>query len=312
MNLRSLSTGGIAGFLLFVSSAAAQTESTTALHVEINFAGRIAGKAFTFGSRYEDVKASKSTVTPQDLRFFVSNVELLDAMDTAVPVNLDQDGIWQYKSLALVDLEDGKGACCNGNAAMHQAVSGSVPVDHYVRLRFVVGVPFDLDHIDPTTAPSPLNMTAMHWNWQGESKFIRAEVVLASAPQKAIRQDAAATQSQPSGKDTKAMRSSGFPVHIGSTGCGDGSETAAPEHEYKHPNRVVVALDKFDPAKDVVIFDIGKLLSEGDVTTNTPNTPPAACQPKVTLIAFRSWKALGLRYGDSPREDQVVFYAEAT
>lgn len=124
MNVRSLCTAGIVSFLVvFVRSAIAQTESPKAQHVEISFAGRIARKPFACGSKYEGVGVKKSTVTPQDLRFFVSNVELLGADGVAVAVSLDQDGIWQYKNVALVDLEDGTGSCRNGNAAMHQAVS---------------------------------------------------------------------------------------------------------------------------------------------------------------------------------------------
>ena len=90
-----------------VTPAVAQESSSVPQRVEITFAGRLAGKPFDCGSQYEDIGTKKSTVTPQDLRFFVSDVELLDVDGKAVPVVLEQDGVWQYKSVALIDLEDG-------------------------------------------------------------------------------------------------------------------------------------------------------------------------------------------------------------
>ncbi len=65
-------------------------------------------------------------VVPADLRFFGSSVSLLTADGTAIPVSLDQGGVWQYQLLALIDLEDGTGACRNGNAALHAEISGTV------------------------------------------------------------------------------------------------------------------------------------------------------------------------------------------
>lgn len=301
--------------LLLASCAPAQTEPLTPQHIEISFAGRLAGKPFACGSKYEGVGIKKTAVTPQDLRFFISNVELLDANGTGVPMTLDQDGLWQYKNVALVDLEDGTGACRNGNAPMHPSISGSVTAGQYVGIRFVVGVPFELDHIDPITAPSPLNMTAMEWNWQVGYKFIRAEVVVPLTPDDTAKQEAAVPP-QSSGtsnvKDPKAaMRSSGFPIHIGSTGCGNGSDTAAPEHECKHPNRIVVTLQKFDLEKDLVIFDLGKLLSESDLAANAMNTPPGCMSLEGDADCLSIMKALGLPYEDSPAGEESVFHAEA-
>ena len=96
-------------------------------------------------------------------------------------------------------------------------------------------------------------MTAMFWNWQGGYRFIRAEVALVSGGVGNPGRETAARL-----KDrANSMRSSGIPVHLGSTGCASGEPTKAPCEECKHPNRVMVSLPEFDPAKDVVIFDLG-------------------------------------------------------
>lgn len=280
----------------------AQTHSATEQLVAVKFAGRLAGKPFACGERYEGVGSKKSTVTPQDLRFFVSNLELLDASGAAVPVKLDQDGIWQYQSLALIDLEDGTGGCRNGNAATHTVVSGSVSPGQYSGLRFTVGVPFELDHSDTLSAPSPLNMTAMFWNWQVGYEFIRAEVTLASNAFETAKAEAR------SSARINSMRSSGFTIHIGSTGCVSSKPTTAPAQECKHPNRVLVTLPKFDPAKAVVIFDLGKLLDGSDVTTNAPHSAPGCMSAEDDPDCIPVMKALGLPYGKEDGGTQVVFY----
>ncbi len=314
MNTSTLCKVAVVGLLLFITSAKAQTGTGPTQPVAITFAGRLAGRPFTCSSQYEGVGTKMDTVTPQDLRFFVSDVDLLDANGAAVPVGLDQDGVWQYKSVALVDLEDGTGGCRNGNAAMHTAATGVVPAGHYVGLRFFVGVPYELDHGDPLTAPSPLNMTAMFWNWQFGYKFIRAEVTALPLPQSAINAGNAEPPA-PAGNasapvEKSKRRSSGFAVHIGSTGCGNASATMAPDHECKRPNRVLVALSQFDPAKDVVIFDLDKLLADSDVAKNSPNTPPGCMSGENDPDCIPIMKALGLPFQDSPGGEQVVFYAE--
>lgn len=46
----------------------------------------------------------------------------------------------------------------------------------YTGLAFDMGVPFALNHADVTAAPSPLNIQALWWNWQGGYKFMRVDM----------------------------------------------------------------------------------------------------------------------------------------
>jgi len=285
-------------------------ESATDLKVQtvrIRFDGRLAGKPFACGKLYEKVGTPAVKVTPADLRFFVSNLELIDEKGGATPVALDQDGLWQYKSLALVDLEDGTGECRNGNAAMHAEVTGAVPRGRYTGVRFTVGVPFELDHLDPTVAPSPLNMTAMFWTWQSGYKFIRAEVLV--VPSQAFPAAAEAREAQTQ-IPAEGVRSRGFPVHIGSTGCGGTARTNAPPEECAHPNRTVVTLQDFDSVRDVVIFDIGRLLAGSDVTRNTPNTAPGCMSGEDDPDCVPIMKSLGIAVQGAAATPETVFYGE--
>ncbi len=299
--------------LLSVAIARAQSAATTTQPVRIQFQGLLAGKAFACGSQYEGVGSKASTITPADLRFFVSQIELLRADGSAVPITLDQDGVWQYKSLALIDLEDASGSCRNGNSAMHREATGTVASGTYVGLRFTLGVPFDLDHIDSSDAPSPLNMTAMEWNWQNGYKFLRAEVA-AIAPKptttaiSAVRSANASALSGTNGPMRMRTGASGFPVHLGSTGCASALPDSTPEKECKNPNRPVVTLTEFDTTKDVVVFDLGKLLAHSDLSANSPETSPGCMSFEGDPDCIPIMEALGIPYDGAPAKPQVVFY----
>ncbi len=299
---------------LSTTSARAQTVTAATQPVRIQFQARLAGKIFACGSQYEGVGSKATTVTPVDLRFFVSQIELLRADGSATPVTLDQDGVWQYQSLALIDLEDATGGCRNGNSAMHPELTGTVATGAYVGLRFTLGVPFDLDHLESSTAPSPLNMTAMQWSWQNGYKFLRAEVS-AVAPKPTTTATSAMQPAKsnggPSGKNAP-MRNrtsgSGFPVHLGSTGCASVSPESAPGQECKNPNRSIITLTQFDPTKDIVVFDLSHLLAHSDLSANSADTAPGCMSFEGDKDCIPIMEALGIPYGRSPAKPQVVFY----
>lgn len=149
--------------------------------VAINFEGWVGSDRFACGESYDKVGASETTITPTDFRFYVSNVALIDEDGNAIPLELEQDGKWQYQNTTLIDFEDGTGACDNGTADTNTTIIGTVPEGDYQSLQFTLGVPKNLNHDDAAIAPSPLNLTSMWWNWQGGYKFLRADLETDSA-----------------------------------------------------------------------------------------------------------------------------------
>ena len=291
----------VLGLLFLALPAFSQpTSSAPPQKVALRFAAKLGDKPFACGQTFTNIGVTHATVTPTDLRFFVTHVKLLDAAGNETPVALDQDGTFQYRDLALVDLEDGSGGCRNGNPATHTAIMGTVPAGTYTGVRFTVGVPFDLNHLDPVSAPAPLNFTAMSWVWQAGFKFIRAEVAVKTpAPPSA---DSPRSASKPMGRE-----SAGFPVHLGSTGCVSSSPTTAPATECAHPNRVVVTLTSFDPAADTVLFDFDHLLAASDVTRNTAKTSPGCMSFPNDPDCAPIFGSLGLAFNDAPAGEQTVF-----
>ena len=254
--------------------------------VTLRFAAQVNGQPFACGQRYADIGTTRSTTTPSDLRFYVSELALVDEAGRAVPVTLAQDGMWQLDNLALLDFEDGSGPCRNGTAGTNSEVRGSVPAGRYTGLRFTLGVPFARNHGDPTTAPAPLNLTALFWNWQGGYKFVKFDT--ASSGLSGAHAMA--------GGGHGGGAASGFSVHLGSTVCASAARTEAPS-SCQNPNRVTVQFERFDAATQTVVADIGAVLADANVDVNAPRTSPGCMSFPNDADCPPVLGALGLGYG---------------
>lgn len=304
--------------VLLVLSASCSA-ATKEQHVSVKFDAVVGDQAFVCGKSYDGIGITKSSITPSDFRFYVSEVELLDDNGEAVPLTLDQDGIWQYKNLALLDFEDGKGPCRNGNIGLHTAVTGSVPKGKYRGVRFTLGVPFELNHGDPTIAPSPLNFTSMFWVWQVGYRFVKIDMATNGLPQDpdappemsikdklafiAAREKTAASAVAPT---RKPPRAAGFSVHLGSTDCASLSKTTPPTG-CKNPNRVTITFDKFDSRKNIVVADLASLLRDANVDVNAPDTAPGCMAFTNDADCAPVMSAFGLPFNGQPVVPQRFF-----
>jgi uncharacterized repeat protein (TIGR04052 family) len=265
--------------------------------VTLRFDARIAGQPFACGQRYAGIGATRTTLVPTDLRFYVSDVQLLRADGGAVPVRLKADDLWQLADVALVDFEDATGACRNGTAGTRTIVEGEAPAGRYTGLRFTVGVPFALNHGDPTIAPAPLNLTAMFWTWQSGYKFMKFD---AAVERPAMAQKVAMDDGH------GAIPASGFAFHLGSTACAGESRTAAPS-ACRNPNRMTVQFDRFDAATQVVELDLGALLADARPDVNTPKTSPGCMSFPGDADCRDVIPFLGLAYDGVPAQPQRLF-----
>jgi len=169
---------GVPAVLALVAAAFAQP-TFAQQEVILNFAAEVGGQPFACGEQYSDMGTTAATITPADFRLYLSAVALLDAAGAAVPLTLEQDGIWQYQDVALLDFEDGSGPCQNGNAPTNLSIRGTVPAGDYSGVQFTLGLPFELNHADNLLAESPLNLSAMFWNWQGGYRFFKVDIAAA-------------------------------------------------------------------------------------------------------------------------------------
>lgn len=245
----------VAAVLLMACGGIAAQEAATETFT-IQFTARIGEEAVACGVTYAGLGVGQTDVQVADFRFYVADVRLIDADGGETPLAFDQDGLWQYENVALLDFEDGGEGCGEGgNVALNDTVYGTAPPGEYTGVAFTLGVPFALNHQDVTAAPAPLNLGAMFWSWQGGYKFARIDLL------------------------TEATELPGYFIHLGSTGCESASSVVAPEKACARPNRVEVRLEGFDPARDVIVADLASLVAGVDLGDNTPEPPGCMSGP---------------------------------
>ena len=195
------------------------------------------GFSIPFAATWQGIPIDCASTSPSlsDLRFYVSGVQLIDSTGDARDVRLATEMPWQNDAVALIDLEDGTGTCMNGTPGLASELIAVAPPDEYRGLRFTVGVPFRLNHLNPLTAGPPLDDPDMHWHWRSGYKFLRAGI---------------------------KTESDGFWIHTGSAGC---EGTVGNITSCRFPHRVEVVLPDFLPGQSGVNIDLAELLSGTDL-----------------------------------------------
>ncbi len=207
-----------------------------------------------------------------DARLFISNLQFRnEETGEWVDVSLS-DNDWQTGSVALLDFEDGTGACADsGTAEMNGVVTGQIIEGEYDSFRYDVGVPFEDNHIDSASAPAPLNSPGMFWAWQGGYKFVRVDFAV----------------------DTVVR--SRWNVHVGSAGCASDAPTTAPAEECALPNRATVRLDDMPLEGGRIELELSELVASADLGQNTEDSPPGCMTaPADGVDCSPAFSALGM------------------
>jgi uncharacterized repeat protein (TIGR04052 family) len=182
-------------------------------------------------------KLDDGSAAVRRLQFYLFDIELLQNDGTWRRFTVTPDQIWQDERVALLDLKGSQGD-------RRFEVVGGIPQGSYTGVRFSVGVPFDLNHVNQLTASAPLNRAEMFWSWQSGYKFLRVEL----------------TDEQHAGA-----------FHLGSTGCSSASALRPPREACAQPNVVRVELLDFDPLTQPIEVRVAGLVSA------LQRSPRAAC-----------------------------------
>ncbi|MEQ1913942.1 MAG: MbnP family copper-binding protein [Sideroxydans sp.] len=251
----------------------------------------ICAKALTLGTNASGVAVAGQV---NDMRFFVSGINLVDHNGVAHPVTLDETA-FQSTGVALLDFESASAVasggtiadaaankCTGGTAATNTVITGTVDNGpHYHGVDFVLGVPVkstganpvELNHANGATAGiAPLAAAGMSWNWQGGKKFTKIQYV-PNTPM-VVYNASGVPATNASGVPVTATT---WNVHLGSTGCmfnPAASGVTPAGYECGAPNRVPVALDGtlggfLDSAgrsTQKVVVDLVELFKTADLT----------------------------------------------
>ncbi|NJO15717.1 MAG: metallo-mystery pair system four-Cys motif protein [Thioploca sp.] len=266
------------------------TESTTSeLTTTVKFAAMVNDQPFQCGNTYAGIglgKGTRDNYKINDLRFYLYDIQLIDSQGNKVPLNLTQDGKWQQANVALLDFENG---CLNGTSEMNTQVIGTPSNDsttYYTGICITLGLPFALNHLDPASAPSPLNASGMLWSWTAGRKFLRLDGI----------------------GDPDGLKQS-YVVHLGSTGCVDKDNNGSePDSPCRFPNTKAVCFDNFDVSKDTIVADVGAILQASDVSYNTSNTAVGCMSGNSDPECIEIMPRLGLDFTYADGVNQPIVY----
>lgn len=223
--------------------------------VTLQFEARFGSELATCDKSYVGLGKNARSLQLADLRFYVYDVQLIDADGKAVPVKLPDDGKFQWEQVALLDFEDKSGACSNGSVETNHQVKGTVPEGKYRGVQFGVGMSPELSHGNPATQKPPLTVQALAWSWLLGHKYFRLDL------------DLEAGQGLPRG---------GFEVHLGATGC------TGQQNNYRcsNDNLAAIKLAAFDAERDKIVLDLAALIDGVELKpSDVPGTPGCTSEP---------------------------------
>lgn len=262
--------------------------------VEINFAAKVGSETFSCSQSYSGIgaKPGGSTISPNDFRVYLHDITLLTNRNEELKLELTQDGSWQFENVVLLDFENNTGTCANvsGNTAeTNPIVKGKYekPVGEVNRIRFVVGVPENLNHKDRATAPAPLNIASLHWNWTTGYKYLRIDF---QSPdfQNNANEDYPGQTANTTGK---------FNIHLGAVGCtGDGAQGTA---NCSVKNRPVIELPY--QLGQTIVLDLKKLLENTDLSVKDKNGPKGCMSGQIDPECKDIFNNLGLSFHFDPQ-----------
>jgi hypothetical protein len=351
LNQFAFAIGGLAAIGV---AHAAKIDANERQQVAIRFALGAGDQPVECGRDISGLGTGGQPAQLHDARFYVSAPALIDAAGHEVPIELEQND-WQYANLALLDFENKTGKCI-GTADVNDTIKGSVPRGRYKGVSFVIGVPsviqdkdgkdVVLNHSNFATAPAPLDLQSMTWNWQAGRKFVKIEVdpeggVTRPPPPPKNPAAAANGAGAPAGDKpdggaplmadapkTAPLRVnsdgtitvSTWMLHLGSTGC-RGDATKGEITSCTNPNRIPVKLVSFDSAKQRVVLDLKPLFASIDLGKDqgfSTGCMSGPADPECTPM----FENLGLRLkesapdandaGQSTGAPTKIFRAEAT
>jgi uncharacterized repeat protein (TIGR04052 family) len=254
-HLKTLSLATVAAACLAACGGGSDDESPQAVTLE--FAAYSGSTAVACGTPVTALGSGSVTAQIKDFRFYVSNVKLLKADGSEVPLTLGANDDWNLTSgsngLTLIDLEDATGSCAGGTTATNATIKGTVPAGTYTGVKLTMGVPFALNHSDYATATKPLDIQAMAWSWQSGRKFAKIEVT------------------DPAGVPG-TWASNTFNFHLGSTGC-TGNPANGETVACVAPNRMDFQFASFNPAAQKIAVDVQALVAGTNITVNQAGAP---------------------------------------
>lgn len=175
------------------------------------------------------------------LQFFISDIQAKNNAGEWQNLPLKKSVFQSNNSVLLGEHCDESDTQKPNSTNWQLVLADNTNLNNFSHIRITLGLPFKVNHLNPLTQDSPLNIPSMFWSWQGGHKFLRLELLSASDH---------------------------WLFHLGSVGCKAASPMRAPLQECLHPNRYTYefALKKNTP---MITLVLDKLLNHINLSEQT-------------------------------------------
>lgn len=253
--------------------APGEDEEDVGVPVTIRFAAKVGAEPFACGGTFSGVGTPPRAITPVDFRFYLHDVRVVDDGGNDVPVTLRQRSLWQHADVVLIDFEDRKGACTDGDAIVNDVIVGGLPAGVTPRgLKFRMGVPQALNHADLSSQPPPLDKNSLFWAWQSGHIFFAA-VARARLPM------------GDAGEDAGTIAYDHY-THLGAVSCNGNPAIGVPVTTCLKPNRPEYVFADFDPSTNVVVADLAAVKDGTDLAGPPCHAETDACTQAYTSLGI--------------------------
>jgi len=241
--------------------------------VQIEFVAMAGDLRINCGDTITNLGTTNASAKLRDLRFYASDIHLIDANDKEVPVTLSSSE-WQRDGVVLVDLEDGTDVCnTQGTAKVNAKIIGTVPAGTYTGVGYTVGLPLKQNHSDWNAESAPLDVQAMAWSWQSGRKMLKIEV----NPTDGVIRPA---NTAANGTVTPAVTQSTFNIHLGSTGCTGTNPSVGVVDTCARFNKMAFHSHNFNANTQRLAIDVRSLLADSNI--NQDLNGPFGCMSGAT------------------------------
>lgn len=201
--------------------------------------------------------SSSANASLLDFSVFIHGLKFLRADGSSVEASLDSSE-WQARNVALLDFQDRSDSCSGSIKPTNKSIRGSLPnKEDFVAIEFTLGVPPELNHVDPSSVEAPLNASNMFWSWQSGYKSMRIDL----SPEGGIH--------RPGDPD---FLGTNYFFHLGSTGC-SGDPIRGEAVSCARVNQPVIRLNTFNIESNAIKIDVARLVNGLDIQSDVADSP---------------------------------------
>jgi uncharacterized repeat protein (TIGR04052 family) len=245
--------------VVLVSACGNGSHSTVSepLNFELRFNAVSGSESVNCEQVLHQLGSTSANASLLDFSVFIHGLKFIRADGSSIAANLISNE-WQSRNVALLDFQDKSDSCSGAIKPTNKTIQGSIATkEDFIAIEFTLGIPPELNHVDPSSVEAPLNASNMFWSWQSGYKSMRIDL----SPEGGIQ--------RPGDPD---FLGTNYFFHLGSTGC-SGDPIRGEAVKCARVNQPVIRLNGFNIESNAIKIDVARLVSGLNIRSDVADSP---------------------------------------